>query len=137
MRAAILKAFGSPLAIEALPDPELGTGEVIVDVPPRTVAHDGPVYDRPYARPAWQDALQADAPMHLDRVDLAAGGRGQQEQRRGQRLAVVAEEERDRLERGLAGDMFALAADVHRAAAQQGVQGLPATGLFSNSTFST
>jgi phosphoribosylformylglycinamidine synthase II len=27
-------------------------GEVIVDVPPRTVAHDGPVYDRPYARPA-------------------------------------------------------------------------------------
>jgi len=32
MRAAVLKAFGSPLAIEALPDPELGTGEVIVDV---------------------------------------------------------------------------------------------------------
>ena len=35
-------------------------GEVIVDVDPRTVAHDGPVYDRPYARPTWQDALQAD-----------------------------------------------------------------------------
>lgn len=35
-------------------------GEVIVDVDPRTVAHDGPVYDRPYARPEWQDALQAD-----------------------------------------------------------------------------
>ena len=35
-------------------------GEPIVDVPPRTVAHDGPVYERPYARPAWQDALQAD-----------------------------------------------------------------------------
>ncbi|WP_285725535.1 phosphoribosylformylglycinamidine synthase subunit PurL [Psychromicrobium xiongbiense] len=34
-------------------------GEVIVDVDPRTVAHDGPVYDRPYARPEWQDALQA------------------------------------------------------------------------------
>lgn len=32
MKAAILKAFGSPLAIEALPDPVLGTGEVIVDV---------------------------------------------------------------------------------------------------------
>jgi len=32
MKAAILKAFGSPLAIEALPDPALGTGEVIVDV---------------------------------------------------------------------------------------------------------
>ncbi len=35
-------------------------GEVIVDVDPKTVAHDGPVYDRPYARPDWQDALQAD-----------------------------------------------------------------------------
>ena len=32
MKAAILKAFGSPLAVEALPDPVLGTGEVIVDV---------------------------------------------------------------------------------------------------------
>ena len=35
-------------------------GHRIVDVEPRTVALDGPVYDRPYARPAWQDALQAD-----------------------------------------------------------------------------
>jgi phosphoribosylformylglycinamidine synthase II len=35
-------------------------GDVIVDVDPRTVAHDGPVYDRPYARPEWQDAVQAD-----------------------------------------------------------------------------
>src|SRR5947199_3178017 len=26
-------------------------GEVVVDVPPRTVAHQGPVYDRPLARP--------------------------------------------------------------------------------------
>ena len=32
MKAAILKAFGSPLAIESLADPVLGTGEVIVDV---------------------------------------------------------------------------------------------------------
>jgi alcohol dehydrogenase len=32
MKAAILNAFGSPLAIETIPDPELGTGEVIVDV---------------------------------------------------------------------------------------------------------
>lgn len=32
MKAAILKTFGSPLAIESLPDPVLGTGEVIVDV---------------------------------------------------------------------------------------------------------
>ncbi|MFI7582855.1 phosphoribosylformylglycinamidine synthase subunit PurL [Kocuria sp. M1N1S27] len=34
--------------------------EVIVDVDPRTVAHEGPVYDRPYTRPADQDRLQAD-----------------------------------------------------------------------------
>jgi len=32
MKAAILKAFGSSLAVETLPDPILGTGEVIVDV---------------------------------------------------------------------------------------------------------
>ncbi|WP_405018688.1 phosphoribosylformylglycinamidine synthase subunit PurL [Kitasatospora sp. NBC_00070] len=37
-------------------------GELVVDVPPRSVAHDGPTYNRPYARPSWQDALQADAP---------------------------------------------------------------------------
>ncbi|GAC1510572.1 MAG: phosphoribosylformylglycinamidine synthase subunit PurL [Pseudarthrobacter sp.] len=35
-------------------------GEVIVDVDPRTVAHDGPVYDRPFARPGWQDSVQSD-----------------------------------------------------------------------------
>ncbi|GAA3071472.1 phosphoribosylformylglycinamidine synthase subunit PurL [Actinocorallia glomerata] len=35
-------------------------GETIVDVDPRTVAHDGPVYERPYHRPSWQDELQAD-----------------------------------------------------------------------------
>lgn len=32
-------------------------GQRIVDVDPRTVAHDGPVYNRPYARPTWQDTL--------------------------------------------------------------------------------
>ena len=32
MKAAVLKAFGSPLAIETVPAPVLGTGEVIVDV---------------------------------------------------------------------------------------------------------
>ena len=32
MKAAILKAFGSPLIIENVPDPILGTGEIIVDV---------------------------------------------------------------------------------------------------------
>ena len=31
-------------------------GELIVDVPPRTVAHDGPVYHRPLAQPAYIDA---------------------------------------------------------------------------------
>ena len=36
-------------------------GETVVDVPPRSVAHDGPTYERPFARPAWQDDLQADA----------------------------------------------------------------------------
>ncbi len=34
-------------------------GETVVDVPPRTVAHEGPVYERPYARPSWQDEVQA------------------------------------------------------------------------------
>src|SRR5665811_584443 len=42
-------------------------GERVVDVPPRSVAHDGPVYERPYARPNWQDALQADAAESLPR----------------------------------------------------------------------
>ncbi|MGA5128657.1 phosphoribosylformylglycinamidine synthase subunit PurL [Streptomyces olivoreticuli] len=42
-------------------------GEQIVDVPPRTVAHEGPVYERPYARPQWQDALQADDAARLPR----------------------------------------------------------------------
>jgi NADPH:quinone reductase-like Zn-dependent oxidoreductase len=32
MKAAILSAFGSPLTIKTVPDPVLGTGEVIVDV---------------------------------------------------------------------------------------------------------
>jgi phosphoribosylformylglycinamidine synthase II len=40
-------------------------GERIVDVPPRTVAHEGPVYERPMSRPADLDALQADDPSRL------------------------------------------------------------------------
>jgi len=32
-------------------------GELIVDVPPRTVAHDGPVYNRPLAQPAYIDEV--------------------------------------------------------------------------------
>ena len=42
-------------------------GERIVDAPPRTVAHEGPVYERPFHRPSWQDALQADDATTLER----------------------------------------------------------------------
>ena len=42
-------------------------GHRIVDVDPKTVAHEGPVYDRPYARPAWQDDLQAATSENLPR----------------------------------------------------------------------
>lgn len=42
-------------------------GETVVDVPPRTVAHDGPVYARPVARSETQDALVADVPDRLPR----------------------------------------------------------------------
>ena len=46
-------------------------GEKIVDVDPRTVAHEGPTYERPYARPSWQDALQADDAGRLARPGTA------------------------------------------------------------------
>lgn len=52
-------------------------GHRIVDVDPRTVAHEGPVYDRPYARPAWQDALNADSAAALPRPADAAALRAQ------------------------------------------------------------
>jgi phosphoribosylformylglycinamidine synthase II len=42
-------------------------GETVVDVPPRSVAHDGPTYERPFARPDWQDDLQADDAEALPR----------------------------------------------------------------------
>ena len=42
-------------------------GETVVDVPPRTVAHEGPVYSRPLARPDTQDALIADTSAKLPR----------------------------------------------------------------------
>jgi phosphoribosylformylglycinamidine synthase len=42
-------------------------GETVVDVPPRTVAHEGPVYQRPVARPDTQDALIADTTAALPR----------------------------------------------------------------------
>ncbi|ANY06421.1 phosphoribosylformylglycinamidine synthase subunit PurL [Pseudonocardia sp. HH130630-07] len=45
-------------------------GETVVDVPPRTVAHEGPVYERPVARDdAAQDALNADDPSTLPRPE--------------------------------------------------------------------
>jgi phosphoribosylformylglycinamidine synthase len=43
-------------------------GEEIVNVDPRTVAVDGPVYDRPVAYPSWIDALQADTASALPRA---------------------------------------------------------------------
>ncbi|MFI5505166.1 phosphoribosylformylglycinamidine synthase subunit PurL [Corynebacterium kutscheri] len=33
-------------------------GELVVDAPAHTIAHEGPVYERPYARPEWQDEVQ-------------------------------------------------------------------------------
>jgi len=47
-------------------------GETIVDVDPRTVAHDGPVYNRPFHRPEWLDALQADSFKGEVPADLGA-----------------------------------------------------------------
>ncbi len=41
--------------------------EIVVDVPPRTVAHEGPVYHRPVRRPDSQDALIADSTARLAR----------------------------------------------------------------------
>ncbi|MGA9716293.1 MAG: phosphoribosylformylglycinamidine synthase subunit PurL [Aeromicrobium sp.] len=57
-------------------------GETVVDVPPRSVAHDGPTYNRPYARPAGQDALQADAAEALPRPSTG-------DELRDQLLAIV------------------------------------------------
>ena len=36
-------------------------GETIVDVDPKTVAIDSPVYERPYHRPSWLEGVQADS----------------------------------------------------------------------------
>ncbi len=45
-------------------------GQTVVDVDPRTVADEGPVYERPWARPEWQDELQA---RTLDDLPRATG----------------------------------------------------------------
>ncbi|MDQ6686623.1 MAG: phosphoribosylformylglycinamidine synthase subunit PurL [Actinomycetota bacterium] len=42
-------------------------GERVVDVPPRSVAHDGPTYHRTCTRPDWLDQLQADGAELLSR----------------------------------------------------------------------
>jgi len=33
-------------------------GELVVEAPAHTIAHEGPVYERPWARPEWQDEVQ-------------------------------------------------------------------------------
>lgn len=47
-------------------------GEEIVNVPPHTVAVDGPVYDRPTAHPTWLDALRANTTASLPREQNGA-----------------------------------------------------------------
>ncbi|OZC51447.1 phosphoribosylformylglycinamidine synthase II [Rhodococcus sp. WWJCD1] len=42
-------------------------GETVVDVPPKTVAHEGPVYNRPVQRPDTQDDLVANTTASLQR----------------------------------------------------------------------
>lgn len=42
--------------------------EEIVNVPPRSVAHDGPVYDRPVKKPSYQDKLNKETSKGLARA---------------------------------------------------------------------
>ncbi|SER93093.1 phosphoribosylformylglycinamidine synthase [Propionibacterium cyclohexanicum] len=44
-------------------------GETIVDVDPKTVAHDSPTYDRPQRRPEWLDRVNADHANNLPRAE--------------------------------------------------------------------
>ncbi|OZE86392.1 phosphoribosylformylglycinamidine synthase II [Rhodococcus sp. 15-649-2-2] len=44
-------------------------GETVVDVPPKTVAHEGPVYNRPVQRPDTQDDLVANTTVSLQRPE--------------------------------------------------------------------
>ncbi|CAB4820842.1 unannotated protein [freshwater metagenome] len=51
-------------------------GDLIVDVPPRTVAHDGPVYNRPLAKPDYIDRVNAEVvdvalPITADEIKAA------------------------------------------------------------------
>ncbi len=50
-------------------------GEVIVNVPPRTVAHEGPVYNRPMAQPAYIDHVNSqpvNVPMPANAAEIKA-----------------------------------------------------------------
>jgi phosphoribosylformylglycinamidine synthase II len=44
-------------------------GDVVVDIPPRTAADEGPLYHRPATRPPGQQELQDDDPSRLARAD--------------------------------------------------------------------
>ena len=51
-------------------------GELIVDVPPRTVAHEGPVYERPFAEPAYISQVNSEkvnVPMPTTDAEIKAG----------------------------------------------------------------
>jgi len=48
-------------------------GELIVDVPPRTVAHDGPVYNRPISVPKYLETLKSvDVPLPSTGTEIKA-----------------------------------------------------------------
>ena len=47
-------------------------GEVVADLPPASLADEGPVYERPHARPAEQDRIQADDTSALARPATGA-----------------------------------------------------------------
>ena len=51
-------------------------GDLVVDVPPRTVAHEGPVYNRPVAKPDYIDEVNAEVinvalPSNADEIKAA------------------------------------------------------------------
>ena len=50
-------------------------GELIVDVPPRTVAHEGPVYQRPFAEPAYISQVNSEkvnVPLPTNAAEIKA-----------------------------------------------------------------